>query len=77
MTRGFPDHHPYAKRELDALCAEATGKGLIGATTEKDFVRLPGEYQRQAIALPVALRFEDEPSIVRLLAAALAQRRAD
>jgi len=76
VTRGFPDHHPYAKRELDALFAEAAGKGLIVATTEKDFVRLPGEYQRQAIVLPVVLRFDEEPLIARLLAEALARRRA-
>ncbi|HLW92339.1 MAG TPA: tetraacyldisaccharide 4'-kinase [Roseiarcus sp.] len=76
VERGFPDHHRYEPSELDALFAEAEAKSLIAVTTEKDFVRLPASHAQRAIALPVALRFDDEPLIARLLAEALARRRS-
>jgi tetraacyldisaccharide 4'-kinase len=76
VTRGFPDHHPYSPAELERLFAEAAAKGLIAVTTEKDHVRLPAAYAQRAMALPVALRFADEPALARLLAEALARRRA-
>ncbi len=75
-TRGFPDHHLYSKAELDALFAEAAKKGLALVTTEKDLVRLPPGYAPQIAALPVAMRFDDEPLVLRLLAETLAQRRS-
>jgi tetraacyldisaccharide 4'-kinase len=77
VTRGFPDHHPYSPAELESLFAEAAAKGLIAVTTEKDHVRLPAAYAQRATALPVALRFDDEPALTRLLAEALARRRAE
>jgi tetraacyldisaccharide 4'-kinase len=77
LTRGFPDHHLYSLGELETLFAEAAAFGLTAVTTEKDHVRLPAAYVEKAIALPVALRFDDEPRIVRLLAEALARRRAE
>lgn len=72
-TRGFPDHHRYARSELDALFAEAAEKGLFIVTTEKDFVRLPPAYTTKAIALPVVLRFDDEALIEQMLEEALAR----
>jgi tetraacyldisaccharide 4'-kinase len=74
-ARGFPDHHRFTKSELEALFTEAKGKALTVVTTEKDLVRLPNDYARQTIGLPVTLRFDDEPLIARLLAEALARRR--
>ena len=75
-TRGFADHHRFTKRELDELFAEAAKKGLLIATTEKDFVRLPAAYAEKAIALPVTLRFDDEALIAGLIDRALARRRS-
>ncbi|HLJ71353.1 MAG TPA: tetraacyldisaccharide 4'-kinase [Roseiarcus sp.] len=73
-TRGFPDHHRYGESELDALFDEAARQGLLIVTTEKDFVRLPATYAEKSIALPVTLRFDDEPLIAGLLDEALARR---
>jgi tetraacyldisaccharide 4'-kinase len=74
--RSFPDHHRYAASELAAMFAEASAAGLAVVTTEKDFVRLPAAYAEKAVALPVRLRFEDAPRLARLVAEALAPRRA-
>ncbi len=41
-TRDFPDHHVFTPREIDALVDEATRRGALLATTEKDRVRLTG-----------------------------------
>jgi tetraacyldisaccharide 4'-kinase len=75
-TRGFPDHHRYARSELDAIFAEAKKKGLTIVTTEKDSVRLTPDCGKRVTALPVVLRFDDEPLIARLLDETLAQRRS-
>jgi tetraacyldisaccharide 4'-kinase len=75
VARGFPDHHRFASSELDALFVEAKGRGLTVVTTEKDYVRLPTEYAQRTVVLPVALRFDDEPLIARLLGEALTRRR--
>jgi tetraacyldisaccharide 4'-kinase len=75
VARGFADHHPYARSELDGMFAEAERNGLAIVTTEKDLVRLPVYYRERTIALPVTLRFDDEQAVVRLLAEALARRR--
>jgi tetraacyldisaccharide 4'-kinase len=77
VTRSFPDHHPYSSAELERLFREAATKGLIAVTTEKDHVRLPAASAQRAMALPVALHFDDEPALARDLAKALARRRAE
>ena len=76
VRRRFADHHPYARREIEALIAEAAARGLTLATTEKDFVRLAPAYRQAVLALPVSLRFETPGTVAALLAAALAARRA-
>ena len=40
-TRSFRDHHPYSRREVDALVKEASASGADAlVTTEKDLVRV-------------------------------------
>jgi tetraacyldisaccharide 4'-kinase len=40
-TRAFPDHHPYSRRDLDALMVAGASAGADAlVTTEKDLVRL-------------------------------------
>jgi tetraacyldisaccharide 4'-kinase len=73
---GFPDHHAYQPRDLDAVArrARAVGAGLL-VTTEKDAVRLglpsaPGDARDSALARQVvdalpptwALRVRLEPT---------------
>jgi tetraacyldisaccharide 4'-kinase len=75
-TRGFPDHHRYTKRELDLLFAEAKKRALRMVTTEKDLTRLTPDCEERVTALPVVLRFDDEPLIAQLLDEVLARRRS-
>ncbi len=75
-TRDFADHHPFSPRETDQLLADAAAMGAKLVTTQKDWVRLSPQFQREAMALPVELRFEDEAAMRALLAQALARRRA-
>ncbi len=68
-TRAFPDHHPYARAEIEALIAAAGPARL--ATTEKDLVRIPADLRARIAALPVDLVFEDPDALDALLAAAV------
>ncbi len=63
-TRNFPDHHIFSPREIEALTEEATRRGALLATTEKDRVRLSPKQARAVVTLPVTLRFE-EPRMVK------------
>jgi tetraacyldisaccharide 4'-kinase len=76
VARSFGDHQPYSPAALDALFAEAGGRGLTLVTTQKDFVRLPPSYAGRVTALPVAMSFDDAREVGALLAEALARRRA-
>jgi tetraacyldisaccharide 4'-kinase len=71
-TRGFPDHHPYARAEVAALLDEAERRGLVPVTTEKDAVRLAALRETEPrLALvqtvPIELVFEDEGAVRALL----------
>ncbi|HTR13132.1 MAG TPA: tetraacyldisaccharide 4'-kinase [Roseiarcus sp.] len=69
-TRDFPDHHLYKPREIAALREEATRRGALLATTEKDAVRLSPREARSIVTLPVTLRFEDPAAARAMLAGA-------
>ena len=66
-TEDFPDHHFFTGGELSKLKKRAAEKSARLLTTEKDWVRLPREYQARVMAFPVKLVFEDEAVIRRLL----------
>jgi tetraacyldisaccharide 4'-kinase len=73
-TQAFPDHHRFAAVEADDLITRAERAGLALVTTEKDLARLQGDpalaaLARRAVALPIAVSFDDADSIGRLLAA--------
>lgn len=75
-TRDFPDHHPFATHEIDALRAQALALDAQLVTTEKDWVRLDREQRRGVFVAPVELVFDDAGELARLLGAALAARRS-
>jgi tetraacyldisaccharide 4'-kinase len=62
----FPDHYAFNRSDIDRLrdLADAHGAQLI--TTEKDWVRLPGEIQPAVTAWPVRAAFA-EPARVQAL----------
>ncbi len=60
----FADHHRYTAAQAQDLLARAQAKGLMLVTTEKDFMRIAGEPQLEALAgrtgtLPVRLVIEE------------------
>jgi tetraacyldisaccharide 4'-kinase len=54
-TAGFPDHHPYAPKELESLQSRAGSSGATLVTTVKDWQRLPHPWQQRVEALPLGL----------------------
>ncbi|MBB4660100.1 tetraacyldisaccharide 4'-kinase [Parvularcula dongshanensis] len=70
-TKAFPDHHPYAARELEALTRAATERGATLVTTAKDFVRLPVSFRTSVRPLPSVMHVEDEDALDALLFGAL------
>jgi tetraacyldisaccharide 4'-kinase len=65
-TRRFPDHHLFTPAERSALIAEAQENQAVLVTTEKDSVRLPGEFDHWALRLEVEL-LEGEGALSQLL----------
>ena len=72
----FPDHHRFSEKEAASLLKEAQEQKCMLVTTEKDWVRLPedreslrGELKFRSRPLPIALQFEDEGAVEKLLAA--------
>jgi tetraacyldisaccharide 4'-kinase len=76
-TRSFPDHHAYARAEVETFAREAASKGALALlTTAKDAVKL----RAQAFPLPcyvveIELEFDDEDLLRRLVKDVLAVRR--
>ncbi len=69
-ARGFPDHHPFASAEIDAILAEAAAQGAVAVTTAKDRLRLPPGSRERIAVLDVALawtRDEDRRIVERLI----------
>ncbi len=63
----FPDHHPYTRRELDALLGDADRLNAILVTTPKDAVRLPPEVKPWVQVVGVGLLWDDEALLRALL----------
>lgn len=55
----FPDHHIYTKDELHQLNAEATAMNAQLVTTEKDYVRIPQDWQKQVASIGIELILKD------------------
>lgn len=62
-THEFSDHEPYTNTILQRLKAEAVAKNAQLVSTEKDIVRMPPEFRREVIALPVRLKFNDPDQV--------------
>ncbi|OUS07495.1 tetraacyldisaccharide 4'-kinase [Rhodobacterales bacterium 52_120_T64] len=66
-THAFSDHAPYTDAILQRLKAEAKAKTAQLVTTEKDMARLPAEFRRGVLALPVRLVFNDLDAVKKAL----------
>ncbi len=73
-TVPYPDHHTYSRAELDWLGRLANERSARLITTEKDYVRLPGERRADILAWPVEACFEAPDALDALLAQFMAQK---
>jgi tetraacyldisaccharide 4'-kinase len=67
-TRAFPDHHPYTPAEIGHLINAADSHAAALMTTTKDYVRVPAHQRERVIVLRVAVAWEDEGALMRVLA---------
>lgn len=66
-TEALEDHQPYTPALLTRLMTESRLTGAQLVTTEKDASRMPRDFRRNVLALPVRLEFEDWPALDGLL----------
>jgi tetraacyldisaccharide 4'-kinase len=66
-TRGFPDHHPYRRSEIEALLRRADVLGVPAVTTEKDAARLPADLRTRLTVAPARLIWENPRALEDLL----------
>ncbi len=76
----FPDHHPFAPREIVSLIAQAERDGLTLVTTEKDLVRLASDqniarYAANVVAFNVTLDIGEDGELREIVAGILAKFR--
>lgn len=55
----FDDHYLYKPQDLKFLWQMAEDRGARLVTTEKDYVRLPKNYRRDVMTVPVSVEFEE------------------
>lgn len=67
-TKAFADHHQYSKADIQPLLdyAEKSNARLI--TTEKDYVRLPKDLQKQVYMYPITLQWKNESALIHFIA---------
>jgi tetraacyldisaccharide 4'-kinase len=66
-TRSFPDHHRYTPAEIGHLIAAADSHAAALMTTSKDFVRVPPHQRERVTVMRVAVGWEDEGALLRIL----------
>jgi tetraacyldisaccharide 4'-kinase len=64
---GFADHHPYRRREILALLAEAAAKEALCVTTAKDRVRVPADLRAPITILPATVSWQDPAALAHVL----------
>lgn len=63
----YPDHHRFTRSEIDHLADLAYAHDARLITTEKDWVRLPGDVQNHVTPWPVRAQFEYPARLTALL----------
>ena len=63
----FPDHYDYNHNDLKKIQNIAKNENLKIMTTEKDFMKIPVEYQKEINFLTIDLIIQDEKKLIELL----------
>ncbi len=66
-TKDFPDHHMFSAADINDLKKQANALGAQLLTTEKDWVRLPKDFQATVMVLPAKLVFDDVGALEAVL----------
>ena len=67
MTKFFPDHHRYSDNDIQSLISESQNLELKLITTEKDFIKIPKEYQNYIECLRINIEFNDNDKLLSLI----------
>ena len=60
----FPDHYNYSRKELENLIKKAKENGAILLTTEKDYLRIGGEYSENISYLKIKVEIENQSKFI-------------
>ena len=66
-AHAFADHQPYSAAMLEPILAEAARLGVSVLTTEKDWVRIPGELREKVTPVPVRVSWDSAREVEALL----------
>ena len=67
MTKFFPDHYHYNENDIQSLVSEAKNLELQLITTEKDFIKIPKEYQNYIECLKINIEFNNKDELLSLI----------
>jgi tetraacyldisaccharide 4'-kinase len=74
-SEALDDHQPLSLALMKRMQVEAMALNAQLVTTEKDAVRLPDEFRKEVLTLPVRLQIEDWSALDQLLEATLKVQR--
>ena len=67
MTKFFSDHYRYNKNDIQSLVSEAKNLELQLITTEKDFIKIPKEFQNYIECLKINIEFNNKDELLNLI----------
>ena len=73
----FPDHHAFSRADIERLRDLAEDHSATLITTEKDWVRLPGDIQHSVSAWPVRATFAEPARVEALIELAVERFEAE
>ena len=65
--KSFPDHYQFTRKDLESLLDIAKRENLSLITTEKDYVRIPEDYQKKIDCFKIKLEIPNIEKLIRKL----------
>ena len=63
----FPDHHKYSKKDIDKIKSIALEQNAKIITTEKDFVKIPKEFNKDLSFAKVNILVKNEKELMNFI----------